>query len=138
MALVYIDIESDPAVNDLGLVISQGTTVADVKVALGAVTIAGAQYMLGDDEEYTIQDRTGESTIVGYLIYDSVATEVRVIVDDFLDGEDSYNFDTDSDHKLLAVLFQATIPPNTTDMNTVTWNVTRFVPLSAVDFTLPE
>jgi len=102
-----------------------------VSVGPGLVIFFDKKYDLKDAEVHTVGSYADTAVVLGYLVLDTSAGEVRLFVDEYLmDGVDApFSFTRDSNLTPLATLFQFHVPPGTTSLLDVEdWQHWRIIP----------
>ena len=106
------------------------TVIGDtIMVSSGSVTFDNVQYVLQEDETYTVTPRQVVTNVSAYLVLDITKEPfmLRVFVDESLeDGVDvPYTFESEGDYQLLSFLYVIKVPAQATDLSKL--NITRWI-----------
>jgi len=129
MAIIYVDSTADPSEHSMALAID--ISGLDITVHGGAITISGEDKSLVGDWPYTMPtNATYDQSLNGFLIQDLSDDSIKLMIDTIVgDGVDKrYNTFEGDGYKLLARIFHAIVPANTTDLADVDFRIWRMVP----------
>ncbi len=108
-------------IHDMDLVIEQ-TDPLEIAVRAGSLRFEGVDTGLDQDESFALTTRPTAAQIIGYVVQDKQDNDaIHVFVDEILlDEEDeAFVFNHQDRYKLLAYLYRAVIPANTSDLTDV-------------------
>ncbi len=125
MNITTISIGAPATEHAMDLIVEQAGPLG-INVKAGAVRFGGADESLGEDQTYDVVNRPQAADITCYMVRDTFDGSLTTLVDDVvLDGVDQrYVFRRGEQYELIAHLWQAHIPADTSDLAII--NLRRF------------
>jgi hypothetical protein len=115
MGLTTIETEARPEANALALAVEVAAMAITVKA--GSFRIAGVDYELVEDQEFSATaDEDEDTSLLAHLVVDKSDDSVVLLVDERVGDEEVYDFPHDDPYRLLELVYWAKIPPGTTDL----------------------
>jgi hypothetical protein len=101
----------------------------EIRVRAGSILDNGREFTLREDETFELETRPQPTLIKAYLVVDKASNRLRLLLDEFVVGEDDqpYIFNEDGPYQVIQPLFHGSIPPQCRSFDDAEIHVFRYV-----------